>query len=77
MSILSPIRRLARHIHRMRLEMAEQDLAFLEARAPVVIGEQRCRVAELRIKLGMHRIDPNTATIARRIEHRLKAPLLS
>lgn len=77
MSILSPIRRLARHIQHMRLRMAESDLALLEARAPVVIQAQRQRVAELRIATGLnlHRIDADTVRLA--AEHRQKKALLN
>lgn len=76
MSILSPIRRLARRIQRARLAMAESDLAFLEARAPVVLQQQRMRVAELRIAVGLHthRIDADAVRLM--AEHRQKRVLL-
>lgn len=47
---LSPIVRLAR---RLRLRAAESDLAYMEARAPVVIAEQRAHVATLRQRAGL------------------------
>lgn len=76
MNIMSPIRRLARRINRMRLRMAESDLAFLEARAPIVIQQQRQRVAELRIATGLnlHRVDANAVRLM--AEHRQKRALL-
>lgn len=49
MNTISRIVRLAR---RLRLRAAESDLAFLEARAPVVIAQQRARVAQLRARAG-------------------------
>lgn len=65
---LSPIRRLARHINRIRLNMAEGDLAFLEARAPAAIAEQRQRVLALR---RVVLLEDTAATVAR-IEHNIK-----
>lgn len=50
MSLIAPIVRMAR---RLRLQAAEADLAFLEARAPVVIAEQRAHVATLRQRAGL------------------------
>lgn len=49
MKAISRIVRLAR---RLRLRAAESDLAFLEARAPVVIAQQRAHVAQLRARAG-------------------------
>lgn len=71
MSIIAPIVRMAR---RLRLQAAESDLIFLEARAPVVLAEQRAHVERLREKLR----DANqtdAASIARRISkaHKLGA----
>jgi hypothetical protein len=50
MSLIAPIVRMAR---RLRLQAAETDLAFLEARAPIVIAEQRAHVARLRHRAGL------------------------
>lgn len=72
MNILSPIRRLARHVHRMRLEMAESDLAFLEARAPIVIEQQRALVDRRRARAGLPRIAADSETIRRQVEQRAK-----
>ncbi len=71
MSIIAPIVRMAR---RLRLQAAESDLIFLEARAPVVLAEQRAHVERLREKLREAN-QTDTASIARRIskEHKLGA----
>lgn len=71
MSILAPIVRMAR---RLRLQAAESDLIFLEARAPVVLAEQRAHVERLREKLREAN-QTDTASIARRISkaHKLGA----
>jgi hypothetical protein len=72
MNIMSPIRRLARRINRMRLAMAESDLAFLEARAPVTIAEQRAAVQRLRAKVEITELVASADAIARRAERKIK-----
>ncbi len=68
MNIISPIQRLARRIRRLRLEAAEADLLFLEARAPVVIAEQRAHIERLRRNLRDYtEAEMTAAAIARRI----------
>lgn len=52
MSLIAPIVRMAR---RLRLQAAEADLAFMEARAPVVLAAQRAHVASLRQRAGLRR----------------------
>lgn len=70
MSAFAPIVRLAR---RLRLQAAEADLQFLEARAPIVIAEQRAHVAALRHGLGMQAVpELDTETIRREVERRAK-----
>lgn len=72
MSLISPIRRLARHINRVRLAMAESDLAFLEARAPIVIEQQRALVDRRRARAGLPLITADSETIRRQVEQRAK-----
>lgn len=72
MNILSPVRRLARHINRVRLAMAESDLAFLEARAPITIAEQRAAVQRLRCKVATDELVASADAIARKAERRIK-----
>lgn len=67
MSLIAPIVRMAR---RLRLQAAESDLLFLEARAPVVLAEQRAHVDRLRESLRESVLDAgptDAASIARRI----------
>jgi hypothetical protein len=47
---ISPIVRLAR---RLRLQAAEADLEYMEARAPVAIAEQRAHVDRLRARAAV------------------------
>lgn len=71
---LSPIIRLAR---RLRLQAAESDLAFLEARAPIAIAEQRARVDQLRKRAELPPLPPISAELIRdRIERDAKRVLL-
>jgi hypothetical protein len=74
MSRTSPIRMLARHL---RLRAAEQDLAYLEARAPVVIAEQRARVARLRDRAGLPPMPITADTVRRAVERAAKAEFLA
>lgn len=69
MSILAPILRAAR---RLRAEAAEADLAFLEARAPHAIAEQRALVAHLRQRAGLPALAANSEDIRRQVEYRAK-----
>ena len=69
MSILAPILRAAR---RLRAEAAEADLAFLEARAPHAIAQQRALVAHLRQRAGMPALSANSEDIRRAVERRSK-----
>ena len=66
---LSPILRAAR---RLRAEAAEADLAFLEARAPHAIAQQRALVAHLRQRAGMPALSANSEDIRRAVERRSK-----
>ncbi len=66
---LSPILRAAR---RLRAEAAEADLAFLEARAPHAIAQQRALVAHLRQRAGMPALSANSEDIRRAVERRAK-----
>lgn len=72
MSILAPIRRLARRINRMRLALAESDLAWVEARAPRSIDEHRAAVQRLRCKVATDELVASSDAIARRAERKIK-----
>lgn len=72
MSLISPIRRLARHINRVRLAMAESDLAFLEARVPMTIATQQAVVQRLRCKVATDTLVDSADAIARRAERKIK-----
>lgn len=73
---------LSRGITRLRLRMAAGDLAFMEARAPLALADQRARVRELatrldRLEAGNCNPTPPTAEEVRaRAERRLKEVLL-
>lgn len=73
---------LSRGITRLRLSLAEQDLAFMEARAPLVLGDQRAHVRALaarldRLEAGVCNPNPTTAEEVRaRAERRAKEGLL-
>lgn len=73
---------LLRGITRLRLRMAAGDLAFMEARAPLALADQRARVRELaarldRLEAGTCNPTPPTAEEVRaRVERRLKEVLL-
>lgn len=70
---LSPIVRLAR---RLRLRAAESVLAYMEARAPVVIAEQRAHVNRLRAAAEAPPLAPISAErIRQRIERAAKQVL--
>jgi len=71
-SILSPIRRLARRINRIRLAIAESELAWIEARAPGSIEYQRQQVQRLRCKLATADLIASADAIARRAERNIK-----
>ena len=75
MSLIAPIVRMAR---RLRLQAAEADLAFLEARAPVVIAQQRAHVALLRQRAGLRPVLRSISAdqIRADIERQAKAVLL-
>lgn len=71
---LSPIVRLARHL---RLQAAEADLAYMEARAPAAIAQQRAHVDRLRASVQAPPLPPPSAeSICRRIERNAKQVLL-
>jgi len=76
MSLIAPIVRLAR---RIRLQQAEAELLFLEARAQQDIPRQRCRVASLRLQVIADNPRPpiDMITITRRIELAQKRDLLT
>lgn len=73
---------LSRGITRLRLRMAAGDLAFMEARAPLVLADQRAHVRALaarldRLEAGTCTPTPPTAEEVRaRAERRLKEVLL-
>lgn len=74
MSLIAPIVRTAR---RLRLQAAEADLAFMEARAPVVLAAQRAHVASLRQRAGLRPSQHLSAdTIRADIERSAKQVLL-
>lgn len=71
---ISPIVRLAR---RLRLQAAEADLEYMEARAPVAIAEQRAHVDRLRASVQVPALPPISAErIRERIERDAKRVLL-
>ena len=71
---LSPIVRLARHL---RLQAAEADLAYMEARAPAAIAQQRAHVDRLRTSVqAPPLLPPSAESICRRIERSAKQVLL-
>jgi len=73
---LSPIVRLARHL---RLQAAEADLAYMEARAPAAIAQQRAHVDRLRASVQVQAPPlppPSAESICRRIERSAKQVLL-
>ncbi|ENO76558.1 hypothetical protein B447_17481 [Thauera sp. 27] len=71
---LSPIVRLARHL---RLQAAEADLAYMEARGPAAIAQQRAHVNRLRAAVQAPPLLPiSTEAIRRRIERNAKQVLL-
>lgn len=72
MSLMSPIRRLARRINRMRLEIAESELRWIEARAPQTIAEHRKAVQRLRCKLATADLLDSADAIARKAERKIK-----
>lgn len=53
---------LSRGITRLRLRMAAGDLAFMEARAPLALADQRARVRELATRLD--RLEAGTCVVA-------------
>lgn len=72
MNIMSPIRRLARRINRVRLAMAESELAWVEARALRSIDEHRAAVQRLRCKVATDELVASADAIARRAERKIK-----
>lgn len=71
---LSPIVLLAR---RLRLQAAEADLEYMEARAPAAIAEQRAHVNRLRARAAVPPLPPISAEMIRdRIERDAKRVLL-
>ena len=76
MSLIAPIVHLAR---RIRLQQAETELLFLEARAEQEIPKQRYRVASLRLQVAADNpcAPIDTITITRRIELAQKRDLLT
>lgn len=74
---MTPITRLINAARRLRLQAAEADLAFLEARAPIVIADQRAHVDQLRARAGPPPLPSSTDAIRRRIEHAAKSQLLA
>ncbi|WP_068634932.1 hypothetical protein [Thauera butanivorans] len=69
------IKTLITWLRHLRLQAAEADLQFLEARAPFAIAEQRALVARRRAALGLPtHID--TETVRRRAERNAKEVLL-
>lgn len=74
MTLLRKIISAARRLH---LQAAEADLAFLEARAPLVIADQRARVDQLRAAAGLPPMPSDSESIRLRIEHAVKAALLA
>lgn len=73
MRLTSPIRRLARHIKRVQLEIARQDLAWLEEHYLVELERRRRRVLALRRAVVVCDSD----AIASRVERELKKEVLS
>lgn len=69
MNPLAPIVRMAR---RLRLQAAEADLAYLEARAPYAIEQQRALVNRLRSAAGLAPEVIDSETIRQRVERRAK-----
>ena len=59
-------------LRRLRLQAAEADLAFLEARAPVAIEAQRALVERRRAALGLPTAPRDSETFRRRVELRAK-----
>ncbi|MFT3758464.1 hypothetical protein [Thauera sp.] len=59
-------------IRRARLAMAESDLQFLEARAPIAIEAQRELVSQRRAALGLPAMPCDAETVRREVEHRAK-----
>lgn len=76
MSLIAPIRRLARRMRRARLEQAELRLATLQDAMPRALADQRKRVARLRDQVRADTPATNVAEIRQRIESRIKAWVL-
>ncbi|WP_068638749.1 hypothetical protein [Thauera butanivorans] len=74
---MTAITRLINAARRLRLQAAEADLAFLEARAPIVIADQRARVDQLRARAGLPPLPDSADAIRRAVEHRAKTSLLA
>lgn len=74
---MTAITRLINAARRLRLQAAEADLAFLEARAPLVIADQRARVNQLRARTGLPPLPDSADAIRRAVEHRAKTSLLA
>ena len=74
MSLIAPIVRIAR---RIRLQQAETELLFLEARAEQDIQRQRARVARLRDRTGQPPMPITADTLRRMVERNAKAVLLA
>lgn len=76
MSVLSPIRRLARHIRRARLAMAESDLAWLETVGQRELHRRREHVANLREQLERSAQQVSSDDIARAASRRAREGLI-
>ncbi|WP_068635049.1 hypothetical protein [Thauera butanivorans] len=70
------LRKIISAARRLRLQAAEADLAFLEARAPLAIADQRARVDQLRAKEGLPPVPSSADAIRRDIERATKAAIL-
>lgn len=69
---MSLTKRLTRFIRRIRLNNAERELAFLEARCPEALDESRRQVRTLRAQLRADDLVSSADAIAKRIEKQIK-----